>query len=437
MYATKSFCNVSAFISNEPGVNSAIGELNQHAATFSREVAIYRSGDVPGYGLINFSSRNEAVKEVMRQSAVDQAIAMVDAAVRTTIATAGELYQDEVHRLIVQVAETVGADFVVTGRMATNGRHWVPSFIQWHDTTDSRDNEHIVWLAVDDFINDYPDYEIIVVPPVDNLDSFFFPGSVVEASMREITPTQMIERAEAAKGEYPTTWRRNDPYTYHDPANSNRRIDVYWQILGYGDAGNDPDIIRDHMVDYILANSSHPREDWAVIFPDIFRRTELVFVPHWNKYAASARTFEHGIYSCIVNNGDPVKYAGLGAIGYPTAHVRDNVQTIGFPYRSLAISVVGHLENRDGKFKFSDHFPDYMNVPTTSTDAGRMSLETQAWIEKMLELIILAEEWTIATRMPRGIYRVVRGGKTFVSTTIDRVLMLVMVKSDVVEATLL
>lgn len=432
MYATKSFCNVSAFIKNQPNVNSPIGELTTHAATFSRNTATFHSATIGGYDLINFSSKENEQKQIMRTAAVEQAIALVHEAVRMTLGTSGELYQDEVHRVLVQKAEALKANNVQTGRMISDGVRWVPRWISWSDTTDSRENEHIVWLSIDDFVVDYPEYEIIVVPPVDNLDSFFFPGSVVESTIRAITPTQMMERAENAKGQNPTTWRASEPYSYRDPVNTSRVIDVYWQTMGYGEAGNDPDLKRDALVSYILANSTRSREDWAVIFPDIFRRTEIVFVPMFDKYAAEARVFDHGIYSPIVDNSAVVKYARKGAPEYPMEHVIDNAQVFSFPYRSLAIASIGHIENRDGKVKLTDHYPDYMSVPTTSTDYGRMSVATQQWAEKLLELIILAESWTIATRLPKGIYRVKRGERTYISATINRVLMLVMVKSDII-----
>lgn len=430
MYATKSFCGVMAFAHNQPGENSAIGELTTRAATFSRDLANYHHPTIDGYDLVNFYSRNDDVKEVMTPTSISQAIALVDLCVRTTLSTSGEIFQDEILRALVQLAETINVVEVTTGPMVHDGDKWVPSWISWIDNSDARTNSHTVWLAVDDFLAQYPDYEIAVVSPVDNLDSFFDPGSMVETMIRAITPTQMMERDEVAQNGYPTSWRRSDAYEYQDPLNPSRKFDVYWHILGWGDAGNDPDLIREKMVEWILANSTHSRDDWAVIFPDIFKRTELVFTPVFDRYAAETRTFDYGIYSPIVNSGDTAVYAAKGAPEYPLAHVQANSQGFGFPYRSLFIACIGHIENRDGKFKLSDFFPDYINAPFSSTDAGRMSPETQGWVQKMLELVLLAESWTTATRMPRGIYRLTRNGKTYISATYNRVLMVVLVKSS-------
>lgn len=432
MYNTKSFCNVSAFVKNDPNQNSVIGELTTQALTFSREVASFHHTTIDGYDLINFFSRNNDTKEIMRRTAVDQAVAFVDLCVRTTMGTSGEIFQDEIHRAIVALAGTpaIKANNIDTGPMVNDGTHWVPSWISWTDTNDTRENEHIVWLAVDDFMAEFPDWEIKVVTPVDNLDSFFNPGSMVEAMVKAITPTQMMERAENAKGGFPTTWRRSDPYMYYDPMNSSRKFDVYWDVLGWGDAGNDPDLIREEMVKYILANSTHTRDEWAVIFPDIFKRTEIVCTPLWDKYAADARVFDHGIYSPFVDNADTEKYAKIGAPNYAAAHVKTNAQIFAFPHRSIAIASIGHVENRDGKVKLSQLYPDYMAVPFQSTDAGRMSVETQAWVEKFLEMLLIAETWTSATRMPRGIYKITRNNKTYISATINRVLFLILVKSE-------
>lgn len=95
-----------------------------------------------------------------------------------------------------------------------------------------------------------------------------------------------------------------------------------------------------------------------------------------------------------------------------------------WPYRSMQIATVGHIENKDGKIRINDHYPDYIAVGSESTDFGRMSIETQAWAMMMMELIILAENVNPSTDMPRGTFRVVRQGKLYIKTH-RRVLFLV------------
>lgn len=431
MYSTKSFCNVFAFASNQPGVTSPIGEITTYAKTFTKELAYFHHTTIDGYDLLNFSSNTDGVKKAMPQSNVDQAIALVHEAVRITLGTSGELYHDEMLLSIKTKAEQLNANTVNIGPMVNAGEWWVPEWISWTDAGTVDANTHKVWLSLDAFKAQYTDFEIVVVAPFDNLDIFFNPGSVVETQVKAITPTQMMERAETAKGGFPETILRSDPYQFRDPLNSARVFDTYWTVLIYGPAGNDPDIIRDTLVTYILANSTHTREEWAVILPDIFKRTEFVFAPFWDKYAAEQRVFDQGIYSPISDQARPRSWLISQAYGYTSAHITSYAQVMAFPYRSLQIPVIGHIENRDGKFRITDHYPDFINTGTDTTDFGRMSIPTQEWAMVMMELIIMAEKLDVSTDLPRGMYRIKRGTKTYVAQTHNRVLLLVLAKSNV------
>lgn len=430
MFSTKNFCNVAAFLSNVPGVISPIGELNTYGYTFSREVGYFHHTTIDGYDLINLSSQTDGVKKTMPQANVDQAIALVDHAVKATLGTSGELYYDEILLQLKTKAETINAISVEMGAMVSANGRWVPQWISWVDNGDAFENTHKVWISLEAFKNQYTDYEIVVVPPFDDLDSFFNPGSIVENRVKAITPTQMMERADVAKAGNPDTRTRTDPYEYRDPVNLSRRFDVYWTVVIYGPAGDDPDVIREALVTYILAHSTHSRDEWAVIFPDIFKRTEFIFAPFWDQYASEQRVFDHGIYSPIVKQAKPVVFLTQYAYGYSEDHVKEMAQVMSFPYRSLQMAVIGHIENRDGKMSVTDYFSDFISVGTESTDFGRMSITTQEWAKAMMELIVQAETLTVATDLPRGTYRLVRGNITYLARTFNRVLLLILAKSN-------
>jgi hypothetical protein len=432
MYSTKSFCNVFAFASNEPGVVTPIGELTTYAETFTKELGVYHHSSLDGYDLLNFSSATDGVKKAVSQTIVDQAVGLVDLVVRATLGTSGELYYDEMLLQVKTKAETLNANAVDMGPMVNVGAWWVPEWISWSDATaGAADNTNKVWLGLEAFKNQYTDYEIVVVPPLDNLDQFFNPGSIVESLISAITPTQMMDRAETAKNGFPATVTRTDPYQYLDPVNTARKLDVYWTVVIYGPAGNDPDIIRDALVNYILANSTHSRAEWATIFPDIFKRTEFIFAPFWDSYAAEQRVFDYGIYSPIADNAKCVDWLTTYADGYTADQIKSVSQVMGFPYRSLLMGVVGNIENRDGKMRITDYYPDFINVGSDSTDFGRMSIPTQQWAQVMMSLITTAEGLTPATDMPKGMYRVTRGALTYVGLTYNRVLLLILAKSNV------
>lgn len=432
MYSTKSFCNVFAFASNEPGVNSPIGEITTYAQTFTKELGNYSHSTIKGYELLNFSSEVDSVKKSIPQTNVDQAIGLVDQVVRMTLGTSGELYFDEVLLQLKSKAETLNANNVDMGAMVSANGRWVPQWISWSDAGTADANIHKVWLSIEAFKNQFTDNEIVVVPPFDDVDYFFNPGSLVESRIKAITPTQMMERADTAREGNPDTLTRSDAYEYRDPANTARRFDVYWTVLIYGPAGNDPDVIREKLVDYILTHSTHTRDEWAVIFPDIFKRTEFVFAPFWNNYAAEQRVFDHGVYSPIVDYIAPADWLIENAVGYAADHIRSVAQTMGFPYRSMQMAVVGHIENRDGKTRVTDFYPDFINVGTESTDFGRMTPATQEWAKLMMSLVGYAENVDASTDLPKGTYRVTRGSKLYVARSFNRVLLLILAKSNTI-----
>lgn len=434
MYYTKSFCNVLAFASNEPGVNSVIGELTPFAKTFTKELGQYHHSTLDGYDLYNFSSLRNSVAIQMRATAVNQAIELVNKVVTTTLGRTGELYADEILAMLMVFSPSINVDSVEVGAMVTDGRYWVPTWISWHDSTDTNDNSHKVWLGIDAFTRQYTDNEIVVVPPFDNVDDFFLPGSLVESRLKAITPSQMMERSELAKGKFPETFRRTEVYAYTDPNNTSRIVDSYWTVLIYGPGGNNPDLIQDAIANYILANSSRPRSDWIKVLPDIFKRNEYVFVPMFDRYASGQRVLSHGIYSPLFTSKELVDYLKNWVPDYSAAHVTNYGQAIGFTYRSLVAAVIGNIENKDAKFKLSDAYPDYMNVPTDDPDLNRMSQDTQEWVMLINELIVLAENWTEASDLPQGVSLVTRAGKKFIARSHKRTLMLVLAKANMPEA---
>lgn len=433
MYTTKSFCNVGQFLSNVPGVVSPIGEISTHGLTYSREYAIYHHTSIDGYDLVNLRSVNDGTKIAMDQTLVDQAIELVQIAVNRTITTAGEIIYDEMLAELTRNATRLKASGIKIGAMVQHGQYWVPSSITWTDSSDARQNVHRIWLSLEHFLNQYTDYEIVVVPPFEPLDGFFAAPTVVKNRLDAITPTQMMDAVNAARGDHPPTIIRTLEFMYHDTTYPDRQFKSFWSAVIYGLSGDNPDSIKDALVEHILANSTYSRKRWEEIFPDIFKRTEFVIAPHWLQYSATTSQLRHGIYSPLLRSGDQVPaYVRKIVPGYAAAHVNANTISTFFPYRSLAISTIGNAENRDGKFLLTDYFPDYMAVPTNDTDFNRMSTFTMEWIFKLLDAILQAEEWYDGYDLKKGYYRIERDDVTFVGFTYENIQYLVLTKESAV-----
>ena len=421
MYTTKSFCNILAFLSNNPGTNSPIGELTNYGATYSRETGVYHHTSIDGYDLINLRSMNDSTAVKVPQTVVDQAIEMVKICVDRTLSTPGEHYDTAIYDELMTNATRLKFSNLKVGRMVSNGTNWVPSYLTWKDTTaGAADNLHRIWLAIDPFLNQYTDFNHIVVPPLVPIDQFFAAPSVVKTLLDAITPIQMMDRAQEARGGIPETVIRTYEFEYIDPSNTDRKFKTYWTIVINGIAGDNPDSVKDTLVAYILANSSYPRSRWEQILPDIFKRTEFMMVPFYKQYAAQASVLKHGIYSPFIASS--TKHTNIiiaNVPGYTATHICNNTIFFNFPYRSLAIGTIGSVENRDNKILISDHFPDYMCVGTTdgNGDFNRMSDNTQAWVLKLIEAILLSEAWYDGADLSKGYYRVDRNGVTFIAFT--------------------
>jgi len=435
MYSSKSFCNIDVFLSNTPGQNSSVGELTTYANTFSRELGIYQDQSRPGYTLFNFVSETDVdnSKLAMDFQLVNQSIALSHFIVNKANTTSGEIYADELLNELMTWGSTNDATNIQVGQMRNHNGKWMPDWVKWRSNHVVEDNENTVWYAIEAFVTQYSDYEIVVVPPVDNLDVFFTSGSNVDNVVSAITVPQTMDRIQLYKGGNPETIIRSDDYNYVDPLNSAHRVKVNWPILIYGPAGNNIDAIKDAMAAYILANSSHTRQEWTAIFPDIFRRTEFILAPHWHKMAIPNMTLQQGIYSPVVRPQDALSLMISVAVDYSQEHINENVEILGHPYRSLKISTVGSPENRDALYRLSQVFPDYIDVSTGSIDFNRMDPVTQAWVLTISEMIIVAETMNEYTTMPAGMMKMKRGQLLYVVKTYANIQFLVLSKRSTYE----
>ena len=431
MYASKSFCNVDAFLSNTPGQNSSVGELSTYGQTFTRELGVYQDAAQPGYTLLNLKSANDTGPVALNNSLKAQAIGIVHYVVNKALTTTGQIFPDELLQELVTWAAANNASQVAIGPVLEHDGKWVPNWIRWKSGHVVEDNENTVWLAIDSFVGEYSEYEIVVVPPLDNLDLFFSSSSNIASLLAQLTTPVLFDRVQDYRNGNPDTITRTDLYDWINPLNSTDKQSTPWPVLIYGPAGNNIDAIKDALIDYILANSTHTRQEWTVIFPDIFRRTEFIMAPHWHKYAIPNMTLQHGIYSPITNPGEALAFLKQVANQYASDHVDDNACVMGNPHRSLTVSVVGSAENRDALFRIDAVFEDYINVSSTSIDFNRMDPVTQAWAIMIGEMLPVAEEMTEFTTMPQGMMKMTRDGILYVVKTYNNIQYLVASKRSV------
>lgn len=435
MYVLKAFATNSRFIDNDTDVVHPIGELSPTCMTFSRDIGYYRVASTPaqteGATVLTFMSKNDGVREPLSLVRRDHVLGIVGWIYNNTLNTSGQIFADEfLEDMITEFAADI--ENIQCGEIVTDGQYWIPEWVSWKRKNDG-DNYFRIWFAEESFRTKYDEYEITIVPPLKPLNDFFKVGLEVENQLKARTVPQLIEQIQAARDNHPETILTTMQFKYHDPNTETRRIETDWTMLIYGPAGNNVDSIKDALVEYILANSTHLRPEWAEILPDIFKRTEFVLLPLMNQYAIPNRTLVAGLYSPIVNLASAESTIQPFASEYPLAHIKTHLTAMGHPYKSVAILSVSSPENRDGLYKLTDVFPDLIMVSSTSQDFNRMTEATRKWAEYLAEMLIVAESMSQYSDIPAGMTRLIRNGKLYLVKNYDNIHYLVAAKSNFPE----
>lgn len=430
MLVLKAFAANSFFTNNQPGVVSAIGELSTMSMTFSRERGFYKSPIAPDVSLITFTCADNGTKVQLSTNTVTEIYNILNYIYGLSQSTAGIVYRDQILQYLVTTYATTSFKFD-SGLVVNNGTYYVPEWISWEskDPALGAGNVIKIWLADASFQNQYDDYEIVVIPPFDHLDNFFMPASDVKTYLAAFSPIDVMNRIQAAKNGTPETIVMAEVYNYMDPNNTATLLPSTWNLLIYGNAGNNIDVIQNTLVNYVLANSAHQIADWAIIMPDLFKHTEFTIVPDWNNYAIPDRTLQSGIYSPTINITKALSLMGIVANTYPQPHINSYAAISGHPYKSLGFIVVGSPNNRNNWFNFTDVFADYLALASTSPDFNRMSASTQAWATMFANMLVGAETLTPYSAVPAGMSKLTRNGILYLVSTFQNITYLVAAKS--------
>lgn len=433
MYTLQGFYNFGPLVDNTIGRVSPIGELSDLSKSFARDKGEYTNGVyAPQTTLYAFHSVKDTEVVLIPTGVAETTLRVGQHLLNQSLV--GNLSSNPnttLQNLTTEFAGKIGT--VTTGEMITNGTYWLPEWIQFEDLTHIEHNTLTIWMADDSFRGQYTNYEIYVVPPIDKLDDFFKDPLDVKVIVDGFDLTQRLELVASTYGQYPHTTLINERYNYINPANANFKVPTNWLVVVYGQAGNNPDSIRQSIVDYVLANSTHDRADWARIMPELFRSTEMILMPFWVHYATAANGIQGGLYSPTVNPTDDLKLFKKIVKGdaYSAQWITDNYEVTGIMYKSLAMAIIGNPENQDGIVRFSKRFQDYMVLPNDSGDISRISEKTQGFMRLLDGMIPAAESLSLSNVLLAGYGRVERDKIVYLSAKYDGVVYLLASRASV------
>lgn len=315
------------------------------------------------------------------------------------------------------------------GEFIDNGQLALPSWISWKSLANNN-NEIKIWLADDAFQNQYDEYDIVVIPPLDDLDQFFFAYGNVVALLNQITPSGFNDKIQDAKTNHPETYTRYMSFDFYNVLNPNQKTSTNWGLLIYGKQGDNVDSIKDAIISYILANSTHPQSDWMVIFPDLFKRTEFIVLPRYDLMSVPNQTLLSGLYKSMMDPKECAAFAKNNIGFYSQNWIDTNTLTFPYPYKAITLVSINGDTNVAEKAKLDVLFPDYIPEPSTSPDFNRMEPYTRDWVVFLEQLLIVAETIQPYQTVPNSMRKITRDGNIFVTAMYDNVNYLVAARSN-------
>ena len=426
MYKLRAFITLQALQNNAVGLVSPIGELSPTSETYSRERGSYTRSDYPDVRLVSFRSELDAVLTPV--PTVQQVTALALSQWLFTRSIGGSISEDKTSTLTAMRAFfTSTVENLEMGDTVTNGTYWFPTWISYK-VSGQGDNECRLWFNDAAFSVQYDYTDILIVPGVVPVDEFHYGKASVDAKLDAYLFSEHTGRAQVAMGGYPTTYYKSYEYNWVNPANPTERRMTNWIVLVYGFAGNNEDLIKETIRQYLLAGSSYSLAQWEVIFPEIFIPTEFYITPFWNRYSLPELTLTVGVYSPTIPTSQLGPYRTTFK-GLTSEHILANECVSSTAWKGLSFLSVGHPRNLNGIYSFDLMWPDFVNIPMGYQDFNRISPKTRDFIYKLTEAFMAAEEETSYLDLAEGYTRISRDGVDYVALSYDKVQYLIPLKS--------
>lgn len=405
MYILKGFIAFPTMTNNAVGEVAKLGELSKDSLTYAKETGLYKHSDYEATLFHSFFSQDS------REGQIEVPREYWTMALRMGRFVYEQAWNGRFSSNRTQVIYALEAEYedileqVEIGAMVTDGELWMPEWVSYqHPDTQ---NFIRIWFSDTSFSAQYDSYEYIFIPPVPNIDDLFMDRQRVVNMLAENNVKRIVGKIDEVRGDYPYTLLRTEEYEWEGGGEALR---TDWTVMIYGRYGNDPDKIRLALIDWVLENSDRSRNEWLELFPDIFTPTEFIITPLWHQFAIPNQTIQSGFNSPVISISRAIEVAQLMAtgIGYEKEDLMDNTVLARTPTRTLGLLITGSSANRNGITNFLQLYPDYIGMPTSSRDFGRLSSRTQEWSYMLLDLLQTAESMTEFTIIPPGYSRIVR-----------------------------
>lgn len=428
MYTFNAFVKIPELANNNINMVAPFGELSVKAETFSKDIRhISDKTQYPGIEIVSFNlyDKTSTPMSEVPEKLANQSLKLANFLYTQYSNNAIPLKQSKQSLTNGIIAEFPDLRHILIGDILESGSPGkrLIDYIKFNYTADDKEYKCTLWFSDKAFRNQYPLYEIHVIPPVGEIDRLnAVPALAMEAN-ESVTIEFAINRINAVTREHPNTATQVFNLQWNDPEGSSTKFMTRWTVVIWGQAGNDRDAIKAAIRDYIASNTQF--DNWPVIFPDLYSDSEFMIMPFWDKTAAPKDAYDDGLYSSVTTMYDinqqierliPVSYGNYQTI---ESHKNKNLAIAGTAYRHMNMMILGSPHNKEGKVNFRDMFHDYMAVSSDKADFARMSSKTQDWVLKLLEVMELARDWSPGTELSTDFTLATKASRDYIGFDFD------------------
>ncbi len=434
MHLVKGFITSPTFINNTVGMVSKIGELSKDSLTYAKETGIYSNKDVSDVTLYTFKATDDGLPIVLPLTMSNELLDLggfIYANCLNQHFTPNEVLVKN----IIQVEFAERIENLNIGNVIGDGDFWIPEWVSFK--LPNFENYIKFWLVDTSFSTQYDETEYKIIPPIANLDLFFSPRADVERYLAENSFTNMVTKVGEIADKEPYTILNASEFNWVNPLLESDVLNTPWLVLVYGRYGDNIDLIKNTLIEWVLANSTHTKEEWIDLIPDLFKVNEFIIAPFWHQFAIPNQTVQAGFNSPMVDLNDLTTVTDLvcKGVGYDSMQIiTGNTVVCPSPIRNLAFSATGNNLNKATITTLKDIIPDFINVPLSSIDFSRMKLPTQNWVNMFINLLIVADGVKDGIVEVLGYQKVTRNGIVYVNKTFDSVNYLMVTKESMIDA---
>ena len=418
MIKLKGFVTRDDFIIPSSQDTSSIYELSSKGMTYSRERGDHFYTTDPRYSLKVFKLEGTGV---LTQEQADNVIKVVSS-FTIFLPSIINLNKQSTILLFTSNYNTNNPDKPVTSFTYNNiiesNLVQVPDYVSF--VVD--DMSINLWLNNSLFESFYPDYDIDVILPFDEFQATVGnPGEFLN-HLNDFGFIKFNNRIDAAKSKSPTTYTRilNIPYKV---GNTDTYRDCHFGFNIYGGQGNYEHILKLELYRYLTEDLGMIGEAIQALFPTLLNVNEFFVIPRWDNLSITGSTGISSIGSQVVKAYTEVFDINKFIKVYnDDSFLRKNTYVVPFDYNNLNIHIVNGLHTDEPIRDFKEYYKDFMSVPTTHPDFGRMKQKTQrlvTMLENMLEVTTCSDSTELFNKIQQNTnYNfsvITRSGITYVS----------------------